>query len=75
MYMLRGWNSWKDRKTNLLDGPKKDWKPSVCTVKAVIKFAIDTKRLAHNIESETKRLVDQQRREMDYFAAKATQAD
>ena len=74
-YMLGGWNSWKDRRGNSLDGPKEDWKPSVSTVKAVIKFAMDTERLAHNIESETEGSVDEQRREMDYRAAGAIQAD
>ena len=43
-------------------------------VKAVIKFAMDTEKLTHNIESETEGLVDEQRREMDDRAAGATQA-
>ena len=51
--MLGGWNSWKDRRGNSLDGPKEDWRPSVSTVKAVIKFAMDTEKLTHDIESET----------------------
>lgn len=33
--------------------PKKNWGPSVATVKAVIKFFMDTKNLTHNnIESD-----------------------
>ena len=39
-YMLGGWNSWKDRRGKTLDGPRENWRPSVSTVKAVIKFVI-----------------------------------
>lgn len=73
-YMLGGWNSWKDRRGKTLDGPKEDWKPSVSTVKAVIKFVMDTKKLIHSIENdETEGSVDEQRREMEDRAAGATQ--
>ena len=58
-----------------MDGPKEDWKPSVSTMKAVIKFAKDTEKLTHNVASETEGSVDEQRREMDDRAAGATQAD
>lgn len=44
---------------------KDDWKPSVSTVKALIKFAMDTEKLTHNIESETDGSIDEQRREMN----------
>lgn len=72
--MLGGWNSWKDRRGKTLDGPRANWKPSISTVKAVIMFALATKKSAHNIESETEGSVDEQRREMDDRAAGATQA-
>ena len=68
-YMLGGWNSWKDRRGNTMDGPKEKWKPSIPTVKAVIKFAIATKKLNHSIENEAEGSVDEQRREMDGRAA------
>lgn len=38
-------------------GPKENWKLSISTLKAVIKFAIGTtKKLTHNIEGEVRRL-------------------
>ena len=52
-----------------MDGPKEKWKPSIPTVKAVIKFAIATKKLNHSIENEAEGSVDEQRREMDGRAA------
>ena len=55
-----------------MDGPGENWKPSVSTVKAIIKFAMATEKLAHNTESETEQSVDEQRREMDDRAAGAT---
>lgn len=73
-YMLGEWNSWKDRRGRTLDGPNKDWKLSVSTVKAVIKFAMDTEKLTHNIESEAEGSANEQRREMDDRAAGATLA-
>ena len=63
-YMLGGWYSWKDRRGKTLDGPRENWRPSVSTVKAFIKFAIATDKRAHNIESETEGSVDEQRREV-----------
>lgn len=44
-------------------------------MKAVIKFAMDTEKLTHNVASETEGSVDEQRREMDDRAAGATHAD
>ena len=63
--MLGGWNSWKDRSGKTLDGPKENWRPSVSTVKAVIKFVMATKKLTHTSESETEGSVEEQRREME----------
>lgn len=47
-----------------MDGPKEKWKPSVPIVKAVIQFAITTKKLSHSIENEAEGSVDEQRREI-----------
>lgn len=65
LYMLERQNSQKNQRANFLDGPKKDWKLFISTVKAIIKFIMDTERLANNIESKTEGLVDEQKREMD----------
>ncbi len=35
-YMLGGWNSWKDRRSNTLDGAKEKWKPVIPIVIAVV---------------------------------------
>ena len=43
-YMLGGWNSWKDRGGSTLDSPRENWRPSVSTVKVVIKFAMVAKK-------------------------------
>ena len=66
-----GWNSWKDRSGKTLDGPGENQRPSISAVKAVIKFAMDTEKLTHSIESETEGSVEEQRREMDDRAAGA----
>lgn len=58
-YMLGGWNSWKNRSGEILDGPKENWRPSVSTVKAVIKFVMATKKLTHTSESETEESVEE----------------
>lgn len=52
-----------------MNGRKEKWKPSIPTVKAVIKFAITTKKLNYNTESEAEGSVDEQRKEMDGRAA------
>lgn len=62
-------DSWKDRRGNTINGRKEKWKPSIPTVNAVIKFAIATKKLNHNIENEAEGSVGEQRREMDGRAA------
>lgn len=62
LYMLGGWNSWKDRSGKTLDGPKENWRPFVSTVKAVIKFVMATKKLMHTSESEAEGSVEEQRR-------------
>lgn len=72
-YMIGGWKSWKDRRGKTSDGPRENWRPSVSTVKAVIKFVIATNKVVHNIESETGS-IDEQRREMDDRVAGAAQA-
>lgn len=71
--MLGGWNSWKGRSGKTLDGPKENWKPPISVVKAVIKFVMTTKKIAHNLESDTEGSAEQQRREMENLVAGATQ--
>lgn len=63
----------KTEAVKTLDGPKKNSKPSVSIVKAVIKLIKTTKKLAHNSESETEGSVEEQRREMEDRVAGATQ--
>lgn len=43
----------------ILDGPKENWRPSVSTVKAVIKFVMATKKLTYTSESETEGSVEE----------------
>lgn len=47
-YMLGGWNSWKDRRGNTLDGAQEKWKPVIPIVRAVAQFVLATGNGKHS---------------------------
>ncbi len=63
----------KNRSGKTLDGPKDNRRPSVSTLKAVIKFVMATKKLTYTSESETEGSVEEQMREMEGRVGGATQ--
>ena len=50
--MPGGWNSWKDRRGNKLDGAKEKWKPVIPIVRAVVQFVLATGKLTREAQQE-----------------------